>query len=158
MVIGVATLAQTNPHTEKESEVDSGLCELLRSEGLSSGESGEKNFPRFQMMEASLLPPPDIMVWRQEAKTQCSYFCHQEETQPEKANMQSGCSQGGWSQRRGARTTAGLALINILVIQSDLNWIFLLLSTQSRQTAKFSQATLREISRCLVGRATCPAA
>lgn len=49
-MIGVATLAQTNPHTEKESEVDSGLCELLRNEGLSSGESGEKNFPRFQMM------------------------------------------------------------------------------------------------------------
>ena len=34
------------------------------------------------------------------------------------------------------------------LIQFELG--FLLLSTQSRQTAKLSQATLREISRCLL--------
>ena len=108
MVIGVAIPAQTNPHTER---IWSGFRAVWAIEewGAVTWGNGEKNFPRFQMIApGSQLAASPRHHGMEEAKTQCSYFCQWEETQPEeKTNMQSGCSQGGWSQSSRARATAG---------------------------------------------------
>lgn len=165
-------LSRANPHTEKDSGVSSGLCKLLRREGLLSGEFGEKKFPalKWRLLEASSLLSLDIMARRQEAKTCCSYFCHHEGRQPgETTSVQAGCNQGDHREaepeppdklptRPFHLCTFGWCTgeCTYYLIQFELG--FLLLSTQNRQTAKLSQATLREISRCLLVVSTWPAA